>query len=306
MSNTQKKQIQDVESLLEERRKYEQWLSQLESRKASTAPHVFSRVHQDYLSRLGETQSKLAAESGMVQTLVADLSTSLQSHEQQISAKQDERAEAELRSAVGEYSEGDWDKLRGSLDTTITTLTGARDAIAKEHDTLRALLNEATAPSPATPMVSVAPPASAAPSIAEAPSGGAPRRPAADGPRTDMSTPAPAQRKNEVDELAFLRSVLGRSTPYTNTGQQAAVNSAPAGAAAPKDASPKRETPAGRGASAATAPKPEPQEEFRTGLGLPTPRASEAVKTLKCQECGTMNFPTEWYCERCGGELSAF
>ena len=32
---------------------------------------------------------------------------------------------------------------------------------------------------------------------------------------------------------------------------------------------------------------------------------SEQVKTLKCQECGTMNYPTEWYCERCGGELAA-
>ena len=32
---------------------------------------------------------------------------------------------------------------------------------------------------------------------------------------------------------------------------------------------------------------------------------SEQVKTLKCAECGTMNLPTEWYCERCGGELAA-
>ena len=34
--------------------------------------------------------------------------------------------------------------------------------------------------------------------------------------------------------------------------------------------------------------------------GMPT----EQVKSLKCQECGTMNYPTEWYCERCGGELA--
>jgi rRNA maturation endonuclease Nob1 len=27
--------------------------------------------------------------------------------------------------------------------------------------------------------------------------------------------------------------------------------------------------------------------------------------TLRCTECGTMNSPTEWYCERCGGELAA-
>jgi hypothetical protein len=29
------------------------------------------------------------------------------------------------------------------------------------------------------------------------------------------------------------------------------------------------------------------------------------LKTLKCRECGSMNDPSEWYCERCGAELSA-
>jgi uncharacterized OB-fold protein len=29
------------------------------------------------------------------------------------------------------------------------------------------------------------------------------------------------------------------------------------------------------------------------------------LKTLKCRECGAMNNPSEWYCERCGAELSA-
>lgn len=28
-------------------------------------------------------------------------------------------------------------------------------------------------------------------------------------------------------------------------------------------------------------------------------------KTLKCSECGAMNYPTEWYCERCGAELAS-
>ena len=40
--------------------------------------------------------------------------------------------------------------------------------------------------------------------------------------------------------------------------------------------------------------------------GTPKPTGSEPAKTLRCTECGTMNFPTEWYCERCGGELAAF
>ena len=39
---------------------------------------------------------------------------------------------------------------------------------------------------------------------------------------------------------------------------------------------------------------------------MPTSANPEVVKSLKCSECGTLNYPTEWYCERCGGELAAF
>jgi hypothetical protein len=42
-----------------------------------------------------------------------------------------------------------------------------------------------------------------------------------------------------------------------------------------------------------------------SALGRPTSRSSQVIKTLKCGECGSMNYPTEWYCERCGGELAA-
>ena len=34
------------------------------------------------------------------------------------------------------------------------------------------------------------------------------------------------------------------------------------------------------------------------------PGGPERHKTLKCAECSTMNYPTEWYCERCGAELT--
>ena len=33
---------------------------------------------------------------------------------------------------------------------------------------------------------------------------------------------------------------------------------------------------------------------------------SEAERTLVCKECGALNLPTEWYCDKCGAELSAF
>jgi hypothetical protein len=42
---------------------------------------------------------------------------------------------------------------------------------------------------------------------------------------------------------------------------------------------------------------------FIRSLGEASP--TDGRKSLRCGECGTMNLPTEWYCERCGGELAA-
>ncbi|HSQ32564.1 MAG TPA: hypothetical protein VLN49_22065 [Gemmatimonadaceae bacterium] len=42
-----------------------------------------------------------------------------------------------------------------------------------------------------------------------------------------------------------------------------------------------------------------------TPIVLRTTSQNEQAKTLKCNECGSLNYPTEWYCERCGAELAA-
>lgn len=39
---------------------------------------------------------------------------------------------------------------------------------------------------------------------------------------------------------------------------------------------------------------------------VPADTGGEAIaRTLRCSECGAMNRPLEWYCEKCGAELSA-
>ncbi len=315
MADARTKQIQEIEGLLAERRKYEQWLVQLEQRKESTPNHVFVKVHGDYSARLLEAQQKLSSESGAVHALATELEESLARQEKQISERTDERAEAELRAAVGEFAGKEWDKLRGKLDGAIADLTGERDSVQRELDTLRALLNEA-----------------------EPSDNGEPKR--------------------DVDDIAFLRSVLGRSTPYSNTpapvvaeppaadrmsvrasvpmSVPASVPVAPIekrpsvplapireAATAPHDAPEpvvEAPVPAPRRSSPELFAEPEIPEDpsgprgtddrrpIRPSgtFGQATPRSAEAQKSLKCQECGTLNYPTEWYCERCGGELAAF
>ena len=42
-----------------------------------------------------------------------------------------------------------------------------------------------------------------------------------------------------------------------------------------------------------------------SGFGAAMGGAAVQEKTLRCPDCGAMNYPTEWYCEKCGGELAA-
>ncbi|MFI5231435.1 MAG: hypothetical protein ACHQSE_02870 [Gemmatimonadales bacterium] len=175
MTDARPKQIQDIEALLAERRKYEQWVAQLETRKETTPSHVYVKVHRDYTARLTEAQEKLSSESGAVNALATELEATLAKQERQITERTDERAEAELRASVGEFAGKEWDKLRGKLDSAIADLSGERDALQRELDTLRALLVEAEPSAPSAP------------------------------------------KAEDIDDIAFLRSVLGRATPYSTT-----------------------------------------------------------------------------------------
>ena len=107
--------------------------------------------------------------------------------------------------------------------------------------------------------------------------------------------PEPARAPTPFDELAFLNSVA--STPTSPRGSTAVGGDVGAG---PRDSA--NEEPASRPRTSSS----KAVESEQAPLGSPTPRTSQAIRSLKCGECGTLNFPTEWYCERCGGELAAF
>jgi len=80
------------------------------------------------------------------------------------------------------------------------------------------------------------------------------------------------RRKTPIDELAFLKSVTdddkGAPSPRRASGAQYQL------------------------------------DENATPVA-PIDENAPVEKTLKCKECGTMNVATEWYCEKCGGELAA-
>ncbi len=101
---------------------------------------------------------------------------------------------------------------------------------------------------------------------------------------------APPKRKTPLDEMAFIKSV-------TEDDKGAAPSPTRASGAQFQPVMP-TETPRAPSSVRAATPSPAPILP-QAGDG-----DEEAVKTLKCKECGTMNLPTEWYCESCGGELA--
>jgi hypothetical protein len=316
---------------LQERQRYEQWLAALESRRATTPAHVYARVHTDYESRLAHVLDELGGRSAELRQVVDELTervTALQSEE---NTHRDQRAEAELRAAVGEYSPDQWREVSQGTEADIARVAARRAEAASELAQVQQLLNMATAtarrPDSATsaggPLAT-----SAAPATAKAPAAdiGAPRGGASAGDRGDAPT---------FDELAFLHSVVEPKAGHGGAASRpGAADSPPARPSGPAAApAPRAKTPAAAATAASTRAAPPSAgrtatpADSRTGgtAGAEAPAdasrrvptdsdgvpvflrdvPSEQIKTLKCAECGNMNYPTEWYCERCGGELAA-
>jgi hypothetical protein len=340
MSDQDADRKQGIETLLSERKKFETWLAQLEAKRASAASHVFDRVFADYTKRLEDVRTRLLAEADALKSLVGDLETRLGKEQDKVNKKTDERAEAELRALVGEFSEKEWNSTKSKLDASISDLRARFDSTERELADLKGLLaSVAGAPAPARPSMLVAADSVVAADLDEAAERSAPPAaekapeppPAPPVPEPVMepeqpkvaakaaeakpaveSKPAepPPRKSTPFDELAFLRSVAGTPSRPSGTAAVPPPRAVPTMPEPPLITEPEPIAESEPEVVAETPPRPRTSStanvETDSPLGAPTPRTSQAIRSLKCQECGTLNFPTEWYCERCGGELAAF
>ena len=140
------------------------------------------------------------------------------------------------------------------------------------------------------------------------------------GDRTDADvTPPPTQRADKgrmsgeragtFDELAFLSSVVDTppgvvDTPPADRGDERARRDSFAQRASEDEIVNLANDPG----AALNAPRAASPLAMNVSGNIPIvikDKSSEAAKSLKCGECGAMNYPTEWYCERCGAELAS-
>jgi hypothetical protein len=186
-------------------------------------------------------------------------------------------------------------------------------------------------PAPAPPR---SPPAAAKPApVPDAAEGGAhvpDAEPAGAGAGPGGAKPNPGDAS--FDELAFLQSVTDvsnggapKAPPAAPRRETASNNAQPASSAQPASGTPRREP------FVARKPEPRPEDRIQKQGEATAPliqskpgnrgslaanisgnnpivlkeKPNESAKTLKCAECGAMNYPTEWYCERCGAELAS-
>ena len=297
--------LAQVAELDEERRRYEHWLAQLDARRESSPEHVYARVRADYQGRLQAVLARLAEHAETLRHAVDQLSrrvADMRAGEQQ---RLDERAEAELRTVVGEYTPEQWAEIQAVSDEELAAI--AQDRGAAEHELMQLQDMLARAGAAVTPQAAPEPmPQPAAPATAEVGAAGA---------APDRRTPTPASgaplvlqpgQKVSLDQIPLV-AAGDDDLPSPSAPIAQSASSTPL-------ATPRRGTESVAPAAEA-APWPGALEDRSSpGLGRsPTPSdpayalgedVGPQIKTLKCQECGTMNYPTEWYCERCGGELA--
>ncbi len=278
-----------LHQLLSERTQYQNWLTQLSERKGSAPVHVMDRVREDYTSRLNNVVSQLRGRAVELESTTEDLSKRLSALAQQETARRDERAEAEIRQAVGEFSDDKAKDIYDSCDGALAELVEQQKELGTELEKLQDVLEQVRA-APQTP--------SAEDDVVSIETLRADDEEDS-GMDDDGGEPALGR-----DELDFLRSVVAPASKTTDRPKSGEMVSPPT-LSAPR-----------RSVTPLSTAVPQMRDPLREALGenssTPASVASflkdvptEQVKTLKCQECSTMNFPTEWYCERCGGELAS-
>ncbi|HUR94721.1 MAG TPA: zinc finger Ran-binding domain-containing protein [Gemmatimonadales bacterium] len=282
-----------IESLLQQRAQYEQWLARLDSAGDKAPPAVRAKVRGDYEARLRGVIDQLRGHAATIADELDRHKGTQQGLDQQRRHAEEELAEAEVRHAVGEYSEDEWRRISDESSERLGRLRGELRGVGDEIARLaevQGLIGGPPKPAPPAPPIPVAVQSEPEPEpepVVEAPPPPPVARTAPKPPPAHVREPELAHAAPPGDELAFLKSVAPeeeRKPAPPPPSSRRASNPGPSGSAATRTADP----PAATGQATSSG---------KSG-------APGVAKTLKCGECGTLNRPTEWYCERCGAELA--
>lgn len=313
MSDQKSHNIAEIESLLGTRQQLTGWLDRLDAAGSRAPEAVRAKVRADYRARLAQVVTQLGTHADLISSTLDGLKAQAREFGQLRAEEMEVRAEAELRHSVGEYTDDEWQlvelessgKIEG-FDQELERLSGE---IARLEE-VQSLIQPAHAPAAAAPPPPPAP------------------RPMHHEPELmvthGVEIPPMDEEPAEQPSLTLVKDEPAPSAPLP---RPEAPRFVPRGGA-PKP--PSRESGSHRSipfpqAPAPSSPAPQQTDElaFLRSVTLDAPSNSRSTpsaptaldreerpsttvaKTLKCGECGSLNRPTEWYCERCGAELAA-
>jgi len=318
MSRKSRTTLSVVERLIEQRRLFQDWLTKLSGEVDGMPPHVVERVRNDYRARFDGVMRELGEHRDALREALHEAQERHDGLDSQQTAKKDELAEMKLRRQVGEIDENRFKEQSGMLKAVLDGFQKDISSAMREIERYEEILDVITTDEkPAPPL---APAAAAAddedeyeddeeeeeddeeeeeePVRAPAPSRAAPPPPPRPAPPpAPRSSPPPAQ-KASVDDLAFLRSI----TPPQGTRPVSAPTPQPPPPPAPR-AAPAPEVSNFNAAPGLVHLPPDEDDEPAAAPAAAVPASRE--EGLVCGECGALNRPTEWYCEKCGAELAA-
>lgn len=260
-----------LDALLRDRSQYQGWLARLDENASRVPEAVTARVRQDYESRLSRVLDQLKAHAGAVGEALARLRTALGDAETRDAEAGERLAEAEIRHLVGEYDDDAWGKLKADVDGERRALHAdmeqTRQEIARLADVQAIILEvPASASDAGSPVV--------------------------------MPEPAALESKAPSEPTA---------TPAEPAATGLGSHDAPAASAASVETPP---------IFAPAAPKALDELDFLksvTDEAVDPPAAQKIAavapaaakgKSVRCRECGHDNRPSDWYCDRCGAEIS--
>ena len=319
MGDQKSHNVGEIEGLLSVRQQITGWLERLDATGAKAPEAVRTKVRADYRARLAQVVAQLATHGDVIASTLEGLRAQSKEFMQSRAEEFEVRAEAELRHSVGEYTDDEWQlvelessgKIEG-FDQEIGRLGGEIGRLEEVQN----LIQPAPARASATPdvhpereVITVTHDIEIPPMLDPEPLS-SPDHPAL----TLVRDPEPIVPTVRPEAPRFVPrpgapkprdSQPARAIPFPQTGQQTGQATQTTQGAPPQD-----ELAFLRSVTLDAAP---PSARI-TQNPAPTPagamdkeeRASQTVaRTLKCGECGSLNRPTEWYCERCGAELAA-
>ncbi|MEO5826884.1 MAG: hypothetical protein ABIR59_13420 [Gemmatimonadales bacterium] len=308
-----------VETLLVDREALRGWIERLDDAGSTIPATVRERVRADYTKRLDGVTDRLREHAD---TIAAKLADDRDEHAEllvQATATRDALAEAELRFAVGEYDQARYDSERTSHASDVGTydvsLGAVAERIARLEDVHRLVTGAPVVPTPP----------SAAPVFHEhlhEGLGDADSSTSTSGDTADDGPPAIGIGELALDDTESLLAIFdeadrdaGRDDddddddtfPSNPSDEPGPLSFRPSAAPVPE-----HDTMRAASARGAKAPADPPTPTGRGVIvapreaesGTDSDRAPMVNRTTRCGECGAMNMPMEWYCEKCGAELT--